>query len=108
MFGAVWLVASTAFWLGVPRLLLHGKVPLRSLLPGALVASIVIGGTIATSPLWLAPSLNQSGKAFGAFGVVLTTIAYAFILLTISLVCGVFSPVWAGWRESERRRAESA
>jgi hypothetical protein len=101
----VWLVGSTLFWLLIPRLLLHGKVPLPALLPGALAASIVIGGTIATSPLWIAPSLNQAGKAFGPFGVVLTTIAYAFILITISLVCAVFSPVWARWRDSERGRA---
>jgi hypothetical protein len=28
-----------------------------------------------------------------------------FIMITMSLVCAVFSPVWASWRESERQRA---
>ena len=101
-----WLVASTAFWLLVPSLLLHRKVALRSLLPGALVASIVIGGAIATSPLFLAAPLNANGKAFGSFGIVLTTIAYVFVIVTMSLVCAVFSPVWANWRESEMHRRE--
>jgi hypothetical protein len=31
-------------------------------------------------------------------------LAYAFILVTIALVCAVFSPVWADWREAERLR----
>ena len=97
-----WLVASTAFWLLVPSALLHRKVGLRALLPGALVASLVLGGTIVTSPLFVAPALNQNGKAFGSFGVVLTTIGYAFVLFTMTLVCAVFSPVWRSWRESER------
>jgi hypothetical protein len=25
-------------------------------------------------------------------------------MITMSLVCAVFSPVWASWRESERQR----
>ncbi len=100
-----WIAASTVFWLFVPSLLLHRKVGLRALLPGALVASVVIGGTIATSPLFVAAPLNQNGKAFGSFGVVLTVIGYVFVVLTMTLVCAVFSPVWRSWRASERQRA---
>ena len=96
-----WLVASTAFWLFVPRLLLHGKVAFRGLLPGAVLATVLIGGTIATSPLFIAAPLNQNGKAFGAAGVVLTVIGYMFVLITMSLACAVFSPVWIRWRTSE-------
>jgi membrane protein len=102
----VWLVASTAFWVAVPTMLLHRKIGLRALLPGALMASIVIGGCVATSPFFLAAPLNQNGKAFGSFGVVLTTIGYVFILITMSLVCAVFSPVWMNWRETEKRPRE--
>jgi membrane protein len=103
----VWLVASTGFWLLVPSMLLHRKIGLRELLPGALLASIVIGGAVATSPFFLAAPLNENGKAFGSFGVVLTTIGYVFILITMSLVCAVFSPVWRTWRQSERQRREA-
>ena len=99
-----WLVASTAFWLLVPSLLLHRKIGLRALLPGALLASVVLGGAVATSPLFLAAPLNQNGKAFGSFGVVLTTVGYVFIMITMSLVCAVFSPVWINWRETEKGR----
>jgi hypothetical protein len=102
----VWLIASTAFWLLIPSLLLHRKIGLRALLPGALLASVVLGGAIATSPLFLAAPLNQNGKAFGSFGVVLTTIGFVFVMITMSLVCAVFSPVWINWRQSEKRRRE--
>jgi membrane protein len=100
----VWLVASTAFWLLVPSLLLHRKIGLRALMPGALLASVVLGGAIATSPLFVGPPLNQNGKAFGSFGVVLTTLGYVFIMVTMSLVCAVFSPVWLNWRQTEKGR----
>lgn len=106
----VWVAASTVFWLWTPRFLLHRKVPLRSLLPGAVLAAFVIGGTVATSPLWIAPTLEQNAKAFGSFGVVLAMVAYVLIAVTISMVCAVFSPVWLEWRRSEgerRARAES-
>jgi membrane protein len=100
----VWLVASTVFWLWVPRFLLHGKIGYRALLPGALLATVVLGGACATSPLFVGETLSANGRAFGSFGVVLTMIGLVFIMITMSLVCAVFSPVWASWRESERQR----
>ena len=103
-----WLVGATVFWLWVPRFLLHATIGLRALLPGAVMASVVIGGATATSPLWLPPTLNANGKAFGSFGVVLTLVGWVFILITLSLVCAVFSPVRRAWRASERTRGESA
>ena len=48
------------------------------------------------------PGLNQDAKAFGSFGVVIALFAYILIVVTISMVCGVFAPVWAEWRHSER------
>ena len=99
-----WIAGSTIFWLWTPRFLLHRMVPLRSLLPGALLAAFVLGGTVATSPLWIGPTINQNARAFGSFGAVLALFAYIFIVITISMACAVFSPVWAEWRQTERNR----
>lgn len=99
-----WLAASTVFWLWVPRFLLHKKVTLRALLPGALLATVVVGGLIAVSPLFLGAALNANGRAFGSLGVVLTLIGYVFIAITLSLVCAVFAPVWADWRAESKAR----
>jgi len=104
----VWLLASTVFWLAVPWFLLHRKVGLRALLPGALLATVVLGGALATSPLFLASPLNANGRTYGSFGVVITFIGYVFIMITMSLVCGVFAPVWANWRRTERPRKDGA
>ena len=103
-----WLLGSLAFWLGVPHLLLHRRVGMRALLPGALLATLVLGGTAATSPLFLPATLTANGKAFGSFGIVLTVIGYLFVMITLSLVCAVFSPVWFEWREAERSRGEGS
>jgi hypothetical protein len=36
-------------------------------------------------------TVTENGKAFGSFGVVLTVIGYLFVMITLSLVCAVFS-----------------
>ena len=66
----------------------------------------LLSGTIATSPLWIGPTLNQNAKAFGAFGAVIALFAYILIGTTLSLVCAVFAPVWAEWREGEKDRKD--
>ena len=103
-----WVAGSMAFWLWTPRFLLHGEVAIRALLPGALLATFVVGGTVATSPLWIGPTLNQNATAFGAFGVVIGLLAYVLIGVTISMVCAVFGPVWGEWRRSENARRPDA
>ena len=104
----VWLLGSIVFWLWAPRFLLHRRIGLRALLPGALLATLVIGGASATSPFFLPATVNANGKALGSFGVVLTMIGWFFILIVMSLVCAVFSPVWSSWRQTERQRLEAA
>jgi uncharacterized BrkB/YihY/UPF0761 family membrane protein len=99
-----WIVGSVAFWLWTARLLLHGLVGVRRLFPGALLAAIVIGGATATSPLFLGGWLHTDAKYFGPFGVVLALLGWGFVLVTISMVCVVFSPVWWRWLELERAR----
>jgi membrane protein len=104
----VWVVGSLAFWLATPYFLLHRKIGVRKLLPGALAATIVLGGTAAVSPLFLPASFTTDGKAFGSFGIALTVVGYLFVMITLSLVCAVFSPVWLDWREAEKRLGGAA
>src|SRR5262245_27027290 len=94
----VWILGSLAFWLGTPHFLLHRKISMRQLLPGALMATLVLGGTSAFSPLFLGPALTTNGKAFASLGIVLSVVGYFFVMVTLSLVCAVFSPVWFAWR----------
>ncbi|HEU5214642.1 MAG TPA: hypothetical protein VFU30_03800 [Gaiellaceae bacterium] len=103
----VWIAGSLVFWLGTPHFLLHRKIAPRQLLPGALMATLVLGGTAACSPLFLGPALTTNGRAFGSLGIVLTVVGYFFVMVTLSLVCAVFSPVWFAWRADEKSRAPS-
>jgi membrane protein len=103
----VWILGSLAFWLGTPLFLLHRKISVRQLLPGALLATLVLGGTAAFSPLFLGPALQTNGEAFSSLGIVLSIVGYLFVMVTLSLVCAVFSPVWFAWRADERSRAAS-
>lgn len=103
-----WILGSLAFWLGTPHFLLHRKIALRKLLPGGLLATVVLGGTAAVSPLFLPATLTTYGKVFGSFGVALTLVGYLFVMVTLSLVCAVFSPVWLEWRATEKSRGEES
>jgi hypothetical protein len=100
----VWIAGSILFWLWTPGFLLHREISRWSLLPGALMATFGVGGAIFTAPLWIGPTLNQNAKAFGSFGVMLGLFAYFLILITISMACAVFAPVWAEWRKAEQER----
>jgi membrane protein len=108
LFIPVWLAVSVVYWLWTPRFLLHGKVPTRKLLPGAVLGAFVLGGTIGTAPLWMGPTLNQNAKAFGSFGVVIAIIAFVLIAITISMACAVFAPVWEEFRAAEEERGSQA
>jgi uncharacterized BrkB/YihY/UPF0761 family membrane protein len=99
----VWLAVSMVFWLWTPSYLLHRQIGLHALVPGALLATLVIGGAAASSPLFLGAWLNTDAKYFGSFGVVVALLSWAFILVTLSIVCAIFSPVWSEWRAAERR-----
>jgi uncharacterized BrkB/YihY/UPF0761 family membrane protein len=98
LFIPLWLCVSMAFWLWTPRFLLHRKVSTRRLLPGAVVGAVVLGGTIGTAPLWMGPTLNQNAQAFGPFGVVLALLGFVLTVITASMICAVFGPVWEEFR----------
>ena len=108
LFIPVWFAAASIYWLWTPRFLLHRKVPLRKLLPGALLGAFVLGGTVGTAPLWMGPTLNKDAEFFGPFGVVLALFAFILIAITLSMVCAVFGPVWEEFKkaESERKAGE--
>jgi uncharacterized BrkB/YihY/UPF0761 family membrane protein len=105
LFVLVWIVVTTAFWVWTPYFLLHGRIGLRPLLPGAFLTALAVGVATSVSRFFLGSDLNSSGKAFGAFGVVLALLAWSFTLTTITLACAVLSPVWAERREQEAHRA---
>jgi hypothetical protein len=54
-----------------------------------------LGGAAATSPLYVAGWLDENAKYFGSFGITIGLLAWWLVLITLSMVCAVTSPVWA-------------
>lgn len=99
------IVGSLVFWLVVPYYLLHRQIAYGKLLPGAVMATVLMVGTATVAPLFLPATLETNGKAFGAFGISLTIVGYVFTMVTMSVASAVFSPVWLSWREAEKSPA---
>jgi uncharacterized BrkB/YihY/UPF0761 family membrane protein len=108
VFVPAWLAASIAFWLWTPSFLLHRRVGLGALVPGALVCSIAFGGAVAVSPLFLGTWMNVDAAFFGPFGVMIALVMWALVLAGICIACAVLSPVYAEWRRTERDGAKAA
>jgi uncharacterized BrkB/YihY/UPF0761 family membrane protein len=97
------LAVLVAFWLWTPWFLLHHQIKLRLLLPGALLVAVTFMGAVSVSELLLGYWITDNGRFFGAFGIALALLSWAQVLAGIWLVCGVFSPVYAEWRDGWRR-----
>jgi uncharacterized BrkB/YihY/UPF0761 family membrane protein len=102
-----WLAASISFWLWTPSFLLHRRVGLGALFPGALVCSIAFGGAVAVSPLFLGAWMNVDAAFFGPFGVMIALVMWALVLAGICVACAVLSPVYVEWRHAEREGAKA-
>ena len=99
------ILGSLLFWLVIPYYLLHRQITYRQLLPGAVMATVLMVGTATIAPLFLPATLETNGNAFGSFGISLTIVGYVFTMVTMSVASAVFSPVWLSWREAEKNRA---
>ena len=109
-----WVLASplgfvvlVAFWLWTPWLLLHGRIRLRLLLPGAVLAAVAYMAAVTVSEFVLGYWITDNGRFFGSFGVVLALVAWAQVVAGIWLAGAVFSPVYAQWRAGWARHGAS-
>ncbi len=107
LFSPIGLAVLVAFWLWTPWLLLHRQIELRRLLPGALLVSVTYMGAATVSEFVLGYWITDNGRFFGSFGVVLALLAWGQVVAGIWLVCGIFSPVYAEWRDGWKRDGAS-
>jgi len=98
----VWIGGMTVFWLWTPWYLLHHRIRLGALLPGALLTAVVLGGASLFSPLTLGAWMNLYASYFAAFGVVLALAMWMLVIVALALTCAVFAPVFADRRRRER------
>lgn len=72
MLGAAGLVF---FWWG-QRLLLGGRIPWTSLLPGAVATVVGLGGLRVFSSLVFDPMIASNAEAYGAVGIILVVVSW--------------------------------
>ena len=103
MLDIVWLAFLIAFFVWMPRLLLH-RVAARDLLPGALftVSGLVlrlISGLLFTH--WL----NWYSTTYGAFGIVIAIFFWIILIGTVMVLAAALSPALARRRDLRAARA---
>ncbi len=76
-------------------------------MPGALLAAVTYMGATTVSEFLLGYWVTDNGRLFGSFGIVLALLAWGQVLAGIWVTCGIFSPVYAEWREGWKRTGAS-
>jgi membrane protein len=94
-----WLALLVAFFVWVPRVLLHNAVTRSDVLPGAVFTVLGLVGVRLISSLLLTHWLNWCSTTYGSFGIVIALFFWVIILGTILVLAAALSPALA-----QRRR----
>jgi uncharacterized BrkB/YihY/UPF0761 family membrane protein len=99
-----WLAWLVGFFVWVPRLLLHHRVAVRDVVPGAIftVAGFVLMRLI--SGLLLKHWLEWYSRTYGALGIVMALFFWIIILATIMVLAAALSPALAERRDLRQGR----
>ncbi len=89
------VTADVAITLFIPVILLAGAVPIRRLLPGALLFGVVMLFVRPASEVYLPHALNVSAERYGSIGVAFTYLAWLYVVAFCFLVTGVMGKVIA-------------
>ncbi len=89
------VASDVAITLFIPVVLLAGAVPVRRLLPGALLFGIVMLFVRPASTVYLPHALSASAERYGSIGVAFTYIAWLYVVAFCFLLTGVMGKVIA-------------
>jgi membrane protein len=87
--------SDVAISLFIPVVLLAGAVPVRRLLPGALMFGAVMLVVRPASAVYLPHALNTSAERYGSIGVAFTYLAWLYAVAFCFLLTGVMGKVIA-------------
>ena len=99
----VWKILLTlalymALAMFVPWILLQGAVPIREMVPGALIFAAVMMIARPAYSLYLPRALNSSAEKYGSIGVAFTYLAWLYVISFIFLASAAFGQVLASDR----------
>lgn len=96
--GAVYFLV----WLKVSSILPHRDVPMRALVPGAVLVAAGAQGLHLFVVLYLADSAERAASVYGAIGAAIALLLWLFILARIAVVGAMLNAVVADRRGASR------
>ena len=103
---AAWLLVLFGFFVWTPRLLLHGRVSVRDLVPGAIFTVLGLIALRLLSVVVFAHWLQSYSKTYGALGIVMACFFWFIVGATILVLAAALSPALADRREFVEGRLE--
>ena len=104
----LWAVAVLGYFVWMPRELLHRRVSLRDVFPGAIFTTLALVGMRAISSLVFAHWLEWYSKYYGGLGIVMALFFWLMIASTILIVAAALSPALAERRDLLEARLDAA
>jgi membrane protein len=101
-----WFAVLVAFFLWAPRLLTHKLIPVRDLLPGAILTAAALVALVAISRFAMEAWIDLYAQDYGGLGVVMAIFFWMSFGSAVIVAAAAVSPPLAE-RRRLRRRAES-
>ena len=104
LLGLGWVGLLVVFFTWAPSLLLHGQIPRRDLLPGAVLTAVGLVIVMVVSSFVMELWINLYAKDYGGFGVVLAIYFWLAFSSAVIVWAAALSPALAGRRDVRRGR----
>ena len=104
----VWLVILCGYFVWMPRELLHRRVSVRDVLPGAIFTTLALIGLRILSSFLLVRWLVWYAQYYGGLGIVMAAFFWLMIGATILVIAAAISPALAERRDLLEARTDSA
>jgi membrane protein len=102
---AVWLAVLVAYFVWAPRLLLHRRVGIRDLLPGAVITVAGLAILHVAASFVLRRWLVSYSDTYGGLGIVMAILFWFIAAATVMMFAAALSPAVAARRAAVRSAA---
>jgi membrane protein len=104
----VWIVALVAYFVWMPRMLLHKRVSVRDILPGAVFTILGLAALRLISAILLRNWLVWYSKYYGSLGVAMAIFFWIALPAGVLVLAAAFSPALAHRRDLRHAQRQDA